>query len=382
MTQWVLEANSREKDSAGRWSLHQMTSSTLMSNNVYGEQPYTSPDGKRIAVLRSQDWTVGSGDALLVADVETLKITLVEPMGRVYGVSTSAWRQWLHYWTKERKCWKLWRVSFETMQKEQLYEGPLDDARCGGALGSVSPDFRHLVRVVRNPDGAYCVVKLEIERGEWEVLYELPDPMGHVQYAPATGDRILFQVNKGWRFDEKGNLVKMGSGSIDLTVIDARGGNPGEIPVGRPWTCDGTGHECFVGDTGRVLFSTSHDVEGVSAFSDATLFVAAAGEEKPTPVAAPGHVFNHISVSKCGRYFVADCYRDFPPRVPLIVGGIETGRTEELLETGTSCGGAQYTHPHPYFTADNRHVIYNSDATGIPQVYAAVVPEGLLESLD
>ena len=45
-------------------------------------------------------------------------------------------------------------------------------------------------------------------------------------------------------------------------------------------------------------------------------------------------------------------------------------------------GFPQYTHPHPYFTPDCRWVIFNSDRTGIPQIYAARVPGGLLESLE
>ena len=36
----------------------------------------------------------------------------------------------------------------------------------------------------------------------------------------------------------------------------------------------------------------------------------------------------------------------------------------------------------PYCTADGRRLIFNSDRTGVPQVFAASVPDGLLESLD
>lgn len=37
---------------------------------------------------------------------------------------------------------------------------------------------------------------------------------------------------------------------------------------------------------------------------------------------------------------------------------------------------------HPDFTPNNQHMIFNSDRTGLPQVYAARVPESLLEELE
>ena len=38
-------------------------------------------------------------------------------------------------------------------------------------------------------------------------------------------------------------------------------------------------------------------------------------------------------------------------------------------------------HAHAYPTADNRHVIFNSEFQGAGEVYAACVPAGFLESL-
>jgi oligogalacturonide lyase len=44
-------------------------------------------------------------------------------------------------------------------------------------------------------------------------------------------------------------------------------------------------------------------------------------------------------------------------------------------------GSPQYTHMHPYITPGNRRVIFNSDRTGIPQVYAADIPDDFLAKL-
>ena len=36
---------------------------------------------------------------------------------------------------------------------------------------------------------------------------------------------------------------------------------------------------------------------------------------------------------------------------------------------------------HAYITSDNKWVVFNSDRTGVPQVYIASIPKGFLEEL-
>jgi Tol biopolymer transport system component len=101
------------------------------------------------------------------------------------------------------------------------------------------------------------------------------------------------------------------------------------------------------------------------------------GEEKAR-VVAKGYYFSHPNASRDGRFFVSDEL----PSGRVVVGSFRTGRTQVLCESGSSFGRPQYTHPHPYLSPDNRWVVSNSDRTGIPHVFAARVPDGLLESLD
>lgn len=89
--------------------------------------------------------------------------------------------------------------------------------------------------------------------------------------------------------------------------------------------------------------------------------------------------FGHVSASKNGEYFIADAWN--VPGKPIIIGSIETGCYVTLCNPGASGRTPQYTHPHAYMTGDNKWVIHNSDRTGIPQIYVARVPEGLLDSL-
>ena len=63
------------------------------------------------------------------------------------------------------------------------------------------------------------------------------------------------------------------------------------------------------------------------------------------------------------------------------VGSLKSGRHRRLIFSRTKYDGNQWAHTHPYLTADNRWLIFNSTRSGHAQVYGAVVPEGFLESL-
>ena len=93
---------------------------------------------------------------------------------------------------------------------------------------------------------------------------------------------------------------------------------------------------------------------------------------------AEGLHFMHISASPDGRFFVVDDNRTGR----LYLGCLATRRVLPFCDTNASCGSPQYTHTHPYITPGNRHVIFNSDRTGITQVYAAVVPQDFLAKLE
>ena len=90
-----------------------------------------------------------------------------------------------------------------------------------------------------------------------------------------------------------------------------------------------------------------------------------------------GQPFNHLAVSDDGRFFIVDDHRTRE----IFVGSLATGRFEKLCESRTRQGRPQTSHAHPYMTPDNRHVIFNSNVTGVAQVYAARIPDGFLEKL-
>jgi len=170
----------------------------------------------------------------------------------------------------------------------------------------------------------------------------------------------------------------VGDQGATLFVIDLEGGNYRQVPVGMPhgvWPA--TGHECWVAETGRLAYSEV--CPGDVARRRGNLMAAKPGDEGGVPL-APGYLLMHISVSRCGHFFVGDAMG--MAGIPLVVGSVRTGHTAILCNSMTSLGQAQYLHTHPYISSDNRRVIFNSDRSGVPQLYMAGIPDGLLDGLD
>jgi hypothetical protein len=195
---------------------------------------------------------------------------------------------------------------------------------------------------------------------------------------------VLVQNNRGSKWTDQGvSLASIGPEGATLFVIDIDGGNKRMLPVGKPHTWRCQGHQCWIGHTGEVLLATTvhpDEVEGdhrAAMKQQGNLLMVRPGDDEAR-VAADGWCFWHPSASLDGRFLVSDT----TPEGTIVVGSLRTGKCRVLCESGTASGSPQYSHPHPYFSLDRKWVIYNSTATGVPQIYAASVPEGLLESLE
>lgn len=386
--QWMPEGCDRYTDPLSGARVVSMTNGSQIANNIYCEQPYSSPDGNRFAIVRKADFSFDPSGTLLVGDLPRLRIGLVER--GVTSVCNAAWSGQIHYGTERGD---LVRFDLTTLEKK-VYNFSTDPGLIKGG-SSVSPDQRFILYSELRPGPAIGVVLLDLVEQKRRVIFEHPEIVNpHLQFNPVTGAQILVQHNRGSTMAPDGTVTRIaGPLGTTLFVIDRDGGNMKPLPVGEPHTTGATGHECFIADTGRVVFTVSWDWNTWKLdprWPQGNLFTARPGDEKPTPFPAPEHRFNHVCASKCGRYFVADSWPggifDEQKRlrsVCLVVGCFATGKHRILVANSqASGGGSQCTHAHPYLTADNRWVIFNADPFhSVPQVWAAEIPKGFLESL-
>jgi len=382
--QWAQEGTDLHPDAASGARIRRLTSAPCINNNIYCEQPYCSKDGKRFGFLRISATDPDQPPALWVADISTLRIARIDDAPA--GVFTHAWSGLLHY----TRGADLMRLCLDTLQKEVVISNiELPHGMVG--LSSITPDLRYGIGMTLRPGPTIGLVQYDFQKHTWEIIFEHPEIINpHLQYNPVTGKQLLVQHNRGSQMSEDGSVIRNASPELGTTlfVLETEGSRtPQPLPVGAPHTLSATGHECFVADTGLVAFTTSwNHTDGSldSRYPQGNLFTARPGDNEPTVFEAPEHRFNHVCVSRCGKYFLCDSYgKGIPGPTALVVGNFETGKYRDLLaDCGASSGGAQFSHAHPYLTTDNRHAIYNADPQGIPHVFAAEIPAGFLASLD
>ena len=368
--------------------VRRLTSAPAITHNIYCEQPYCSSDGGRLALFRTHDANPMTPGELLVYDIRTYKIARlscgVSGVGAgIMAIANAAWSGVLFAAVRTETGKRLFRFDLDTLESEDLFPW---DAVPGHGVLTVSPDHRFGLSygltgrtdAVGRP--TFGVYRVDLQHGGAELIHESPDICNpHLQYRLHSGSRVLIQENRGCTVDALGRTTSShDERGVGLYSIASDGSDRREYPVGPPHTPATTGHECWIGDTDRVLV-TLQSVHDAGGRRGNVLEATTTGERARVVFDSP-FVWNHISASRCGRYFVADSYE--VPGVPLLIGSIASGKVRILCNSLTSGGGPQYGHAHPYFTADSKYVVFNSDRTGVPQVYLASVPEEFLGALE
>jgi hypothetical protein len=389
---WAAEACDHRHDPASSALITYLTCSALTSINIYCEQPYTSADGNRVAILRRRDMSFDRNWSLLVADLTTLKLGMVE-QDCVRGIGNAAWSGMILYSTDEGLVRRLNLLSLET---EEL-SLPSGGMHFVDMSVSVSPDQRYLAigRVTGTPPTGQIVV-IDLETQTECVILEHPELVNsHLQFNPRHGRDILIQHNRGSKLAADGTVESLaGAEGTTHFIISRDGSNRRDLACGPPFTLSSTGHSNFVADTGRIAWTTHVSTSDSSLdprYPEGNLFTVGPDDSTPTVFAAPEHRFIHVNVSRCGRYFVSDSR---PPSMysdagvlhsaSLVIGNLESGKYATLVsDIGGPSGGGKHTHAHAYLTADNGNVIYNAPTLyGATQVCAARVPDGFLETLE
>jgi hypothetical protein len=364
----VREAIPVEVDTESGAVVVQITSQPVNSTNVHMEQRFASADGRRIAIERQP---FGQPPELWVCDLKTTRLYRI---GAGRAMTASFTRSAVYYLTPSPET-RLMRVNLADLSTREIMAIP---GNAPPRKLAISHDERWLVTgpfLVK--DNVFRLDLTELATGKRTTLCELADiPNPHPQFDPGNPSRLLVQVNRGSRFIPGVGFQKLsGPQGATLCLVAVPSGEVTPLPVGLPDTPAISGHSTWAGRSGRVVFTTAPGVHE-SLLAGTGIFRLTPGEAKCVQIVS-GQQFNHLAVSDDGRFFIVDDYRT----QTIHIGSIETGRSLKLCDSRTRQGKPQYTHAHPYLTPDNRHVIFNSNVTGVTQVYAATVPDPFLEQL-
>jgi oligogalacturonide lyase len=245
----------------------------------------------------------------------------------------------------------------------------------GGSLGecSVSADGRWIVTAIKQ-EGRSGLAVVATDGSGGEVVLEVPRTVIHPQFHPTDPDLIAYSQDPAprmWqvRRDGSGNECLYEHGNDEFLVHETFLGDGDELIV-VCWPYElrrfhrGTRqfrtvaefnawHIAGSRDGRRVLCDTAHPDIGLQLVEVAT------GERRT--LCYPESSCQG-SQWRTDRYAVAADWA---------AAAAERERTLSWMEMKTdTVYGPQWTHPHPSFSATERWVLYTSDATGHPQVYA------------
>jgi hypothetical protein len=327
------------------------------ADNIYGEQPYGDATGRRIAIryygLPDKPGGISIFDLEDGTNHEILS-------GKPPFPAFHAWGEWLYYAQSVEGKKTLRRCNYLTLEIENVAELPAE--RGTYSYGTVSPDHRYYAVAVRPPGGGPSQVHLlDLQIRRWSVLLNKPGYHAkHEQFSRDGRNRVLIQLNQM----PDVRVVLLSELDVD--------GTERPFPADRPHTPRPTGHEAWIGTTSSIFFST-----GSEATSKGNVWRAKVGDAAPKLV-NEGKRFGHVSVSRCGKYWIGDTGEK---DVPLYIGSFQTGRCKRACLSRTEYDGKQWSHAHPYLTADNQWLIFTARRNGPPQVYGAKLKSGWLEEL-
>lgn len=339
--------------------VHLLAEDPRPTDNIYGEQPYTDAAGKFIAVRHHPNGSRQGGLSIVDLASGTQREVLA---GRPEHVAFHSWSDCLYYQQMFDGQRMLRRCRYETGVSEDVALLP---AEMGSfSYGTVSADQSYYAVRVSPPDGGTTggVYLLDFATGQWRRLFH--DPRYHPKHEQFSRDGrnvVLIQLNE---------LPKIAHVLLAELTLD---GDCRMFPVDHPHTPRPTGHEAWIGPTQRVFFSTiiGEEVTG-------QIWSAKVGDASPRLLPPGGLRFGHVSVSRCGRYWIADTDE---AGVPIYAGSFETGRWCRIAFSHTVYDQQYRVHAHPYMTAGNQWLIFNSTRGGYLQVYGARLAEGWLDQL-
>jgi hypothetical protein len=329
-------------------------------DNIYGEQPYSSRDGTRVALrFSTADRHEGR---LCIFDLSDGSLhTILEAAPRLPAFH--AWGDYLYYQVPAGEGLILTRTHYHTLETERLAALPaIGEARF--LYGTVSCDNHYYAVSVHYNAGGSKVLLFDLSGNRWETLIESDLHFKHEQFSLDGRNRLLVQANQ-----------EPGRERVGLGVLEVDGGAVKWLAADRPHTPRPTGHEAWIGRSDHILFSTSPSEDGRG-----NLWTAGVGRSSARLLERAGPLyFVHVSLSRCGRYWIGDV--PDTQGAAIHIGSIETGQHRRFLLSRTAQRWGQLSHTHPYMTADNHWLIYNSDHWGHPQTYGARIPQAFLDSL-
>jgi oligogalacturonide lyase len=386
-----VESITRETYPDSGATVTQLTSAAYLHTHIYPEAPVFTPDARRF--IYSRFGSIDQPVEYWICDLasgrygghELSRLTMPADEPSVHGPVVTPDGRWFVYVsvpeTPEPRL-EIRRLPLDDLGAPSEVVCTIDGYVRPYPLGTISPDSRYyatsaLQFVTAGQPPIAGILVADLAEGTMRRIHEGVEIFNaHLQFEPGEGRDLLIQHNRGGVLDANGTIVQLvGEPGATFYLIDRDGGNLRRLNIGKPYSRPVQGHQVWLGPTGRILSTLSRRPGDDPAAGD--LVTIGPGDDAQREVARVWR-FDHVAATPDGRYFVCDVY----PTGEVVVGAVATGKTRVLCESRSSLGRPQYTHTHPFFSPDLRYALFNSDRTGLAQIYLATIPDGFLASLD
>ncbi|MBI5095542.1 MAG: hypothetical protein HZB26_24305 [Candidatus Hydrogenedentes bacterium] len=239
---------------------------------------------------------------------------------------------------------ELHRLDVHTLKDEAFAKAPGANAVSPRSLATIDENGAAYIGSVFNDKGEALIFKTDTANGKTSVLHSTTS-LVHLHVDP-QGKTLFF-------IDHKENTGP--------SLIDTDGKNL------RPYPFRKFSHHTWFGKTGLM--------QGTLVPPGAALVTVREGDPEPV-ILAEGRYYWHSSASVDAQWIISDTNW---PQEGLFLLHVPTRTVTYVCDTRSSCSHPQWSHPHPALSPTMKYVLYNSDMTGIGQVYLANLTEEFLE---
>ena len=363
-------------------SLYQTTDEEVDKSNIYCEYPWCPPDSHCFVYVRQAPEQAPNIQEFVACEFGSWE---KRSIGYSSGGQTMSDGRFYFKRFNAQGRQEFVRYNLQTADTEVI---DLPEKVPRSSSFAISKDERYLAfsKSLSLAPQLFGVGIAELHTGTCEIIHEDPWICNtHLQFEPAQGRQLLVQHNRGCRFTPDGKMELLcGKEGCTLFLLEIPGGQVTRLQVGPPYTASLSGHETWLGNTGELI-ATLNYVEDYD-YGKGQIVGVRPGEPH-REICVPWEL-NHIGIDPSGRIFAGDAY--LPDEI--IIGSPRTNRaavvcpsqaTYNRARRRTGKGPLVYdSHPHAYISPDRKWVIFNSDRTGIQQVYAAGIPPETIADLE
>ena len=333
--------------------IRQLTSYNANSHVLsYSTQSWT-PDGERIVFFSQVEWGRGAPVCLFSVNDDGSELTQLTDTRASSMFACIDWPRNRVIFTAGET---IKAVSLDDYREEDLFHFP--GARGHGGM-TMHPDGKSALTTL-SQDGKCRLVRLWLESGKHDVIFEdgrgysraqfCRDGSGTIRFAGSFLDRYPLDSHQAsWIIEQDGTNLR---------------------PTIRQDVMEEITHDTWLG-TGREVIYIQCTEDRDREIYPSTIRAAHADTGEMRVIARQGSYW-HCCSNPDGTNIVSDT--NWPQR-GLVLIDVETGKERMLCWPGESGGSAGAGHPHPSFSPDGKRVLYNSDATGVAQLYMAILDE-------